>query len=56
VTEGERHEHFPARAGRSRAALGRRFTRLVGEPPVRYLTDWRIVLAADLLHKSNLTL
>lgn len=35
--------------GISRAALARRFTDLVGEPPMGYLTEWRLTLAADLL-------
>jgi AraC-like DNA-binding protein len=38
-----------AEAGVSRAALARRFTELVGEPPMTFLTDWRLSLAADLL-------
>ncbi len=38
-----------AAAGVSRAALARRFTELVGESPMAYLTGWRIALAADLL-------
>jgi len=35
--------------GVSRAALARRFTELVGEPPMAFLTGWRLALAADLL-------
>jgi AraC-like DNA-binding protein len=35
--------------GVSRAALARRFTDLVGEPPMGYLTRWRLELAADRL-------
>ncbi len=35
--------------GTSRANLARRFTELVGEPPIGYLTRWRLSLAADLL-------
>ena len=38
-----------ATVGVSRATLARRFTDLVGEPPMSYLTSWRIALAADLL-------
>ncbi|PFG42713.1 AraC family transcriptional regulator [Isoptericola jiangsuensis] len=51
--------HDPARAwtveglarevGLSRAAFARRFTGLVGESPMAYLTGWRLDLAADLL-------
>ncbi|MFC7328233.1 AraC family transcriptional regulator [Marinactinospora rubrisoli] len=42
-----------AETGVSRAALARRFTALVGEPPMTYLTGWRITLAADLLRGSD---
>ncbi|SEN96831.1 AraC family transcriptional regulator [Actinacidiphila rubida] len=45
-----------ARAGVSRAALGRRFTDLVGEPPMAYLTSWRLALAADLLREPDATI
>ncbi|SCF46076.1 Helix-turn-helix domain-containing protein [Micromonospora marina] len=38
-----------AEVGMSRAALARRFTASVGEPPVSYLTGWRLALAADRL-------
>lgn len=42
-----------ARVGVSRAAFARRFTDLVGEPPVTYLTSWRLALAADLLRDPD---
>lgn len=45
-----------ARAGVSRAALARRFTELVGEPPMTYLTGWRLGLAADLLRDGEQTI
>ncbi|MEV7078240.1 AraC family transcriptional regulator [Streptomyces sp. NPDC093516] len=45
-----------AKAGVSRAALARRFTALVGEPPMTYLTGWRLALAADRLRESDDTL
>jgi AraC-like DNA-binding protein len=45
-----------ARTGVSRAALGRRFTELVGEPPMSYLTNWRLSLAADLLREPDATI
>ena len=35
--------------GVSRAGLARRFVAAVGEPPMGYLTGWRMALAADLL-------
>ncbi|AXB42519.1 AraC family transcriptional regulator [Amycolatopsis albispora] len=37
------------RTGVSRSTLAKRFTELVGEPPLSYLTGWRMTLAADLL-------
>ncbi|MFJ5232270.1 AraC family transcriptional regulator [Kitasatospora sp. NPDC088391] len=45
-----------AECGVSRAALARRFTGLVGEPPMAYLTDWRLAQAADLLAAPDATL
>lgn len=36
-------------AGVSRATLAKRFADLLGEPPLTYLTRWRMTLAADLL-------
>jgi AraC-like DNA-binding protein len=42
-------------AGVSRAALARRFNDLVGEPPMTFLTGWRIALAADLLREPGAT-
>lgn len=45
-----------ARAGVSRAAFARRFTELVGEPPMAFLTGWRLALAADLLLEPDATL
>ncbi|MGW4562981.1 AraC family transcriptional regulator [Streptomyces sp. NPDC004561] len=45
-----------AEAGVSRAALARRFSDLVGEPPMTYLTGWRLALAADRLRDTDLTL
>lgn len=38
-----------SRIGVSRSTLAKRFTDLVGEPPLTYLTRWRMTLAADLL-------
>jgi len=44
-----------AEVGVSRAALARRFTELVGEPPMAFLTGWRLALAADLLREPDAT-
>jgi AraC-like DNA-binding protein len=41
--------------GASRAALARRFNDLVGEPPMAFLTSWRLTLAADLLREPGAT-
>lgn len=49
-------EALAARVGVSRAALGRRFTALLGEPPMSYLASWRLALAADLLVSSDATI
>ena len=45
-----------AQAGVSRAALARRFSELVGEPPMSYLTSWRLAMAADLLCQPDMTI
>lgn len=42
-----------ARAGLSRAAFANRFTTLVGQPPLTYLTWWRMTIAARLLRQSG---
>ena len=68
----ERHEQAPeggnrhhranrvaslaAEVGVSRATLARRFTDLVGEPPMSFLTGWRLALAADLLREPGSTI
>ena len=39
----------------SRATFARRFSDLVGEPPMAYLTCWRLCLAADLLRQTDTT-
>lgn len=42
-------------AGVSRTTLARRFTELTGEPPLAYLTDLRMTLAAELLAAPGAT-
>ncbi len=42
-----------ARAGLSRAAFARRFTALVGRPPLGYLTWWRMTSGSRLLRESE---
>jgi AraC-like DNA-binding protein len=46
-------EDLSARAGLSRAAFARRFSELVGQPPLRYLTWWRLTKAARLLRDTD---
>ncbi|WP_067531372.1 AraC family transcriptional regulator [Nocardia crassostreae] len=43
-------------AGVSRATLARRFTATVGEPPLSYLTRWRMLTAARLLRETDTSL
>ena len=45
--------NLAAAVGCSRAVFARRFTELVGEPPIAFLTGWRLALAADLLRSSG---
>ncbi|MDG4784754.1 AraC family transcriptional regulator [Micromonospora sp. WMMD1102] len=42
-----------AEAGLSRAPFARRFSTLLGRPPLAYLTWWRMTLAARLLRESD---
>jgi AraC-like DNA-binding protein len=48
--------NLAAAVGCSRAVFARRFTDLVGEPPIAFLTSWRLALAADLLRSSQATI
>ncbi|MFB9831941.1 AraC family transcriptional regulator [Actinoallomurus acaciae] len=49
-------ERLAARVNVSRPTLARRFTGLVGRPPMAYLTWWRIILTATLLRDTSDTL
>lgn len=49
-------ESLGAESGLSRAAFARRFTALVGQPPLAYLTWWRMTTAARLLRRSDVPL
>ncbi|MBL8701425.1 MAG: AraC family transcriptional regulator [Alphaproteobacteria bacterium] len=42
--------------GMSRSALAERFTRLIGEPPMRYLARWRVQAAAHQLRHGDANL
>ncbi|QSQ20834.1 AraC family transcriptional regulator [Pyxidicoccus parkwayensis] len=46
-------ESLAARVALSRAAFARRFVELVGEPPLKYLTRWRMSLAAKILKTTT---
>jgi AraC-like DNA-binding protein len=48
--------NLAAATGVSRAALARRFNKLVGEPPMTFLTTWRLTLAADLILEPGATI
>ncbi|WP_307792769.1 AraC family transcriptional regulator [Streptomyces sp. HB132] len=45
-----------AEAGLSRATFARRFTSMAGQPPLGYLTWWRLTMAARLLRETEATL
>ena len=42
--------------GTSRSVLAERFPQLVGQAPMQYLAQWRMLLASNLLARSNSTL
>ena len=42
--------------GLSRSALAQRFTELIGEPPMQYLTRWRLTVAAQSLRTDSTSL
>lgn len=43
------------RVGLSRSALHERFAEMIGQPPMQYLTNWRMQVAAALLRNTNAT-
>ena len=49
-------EELARAAGTSRSVLAERFGQLVGVSPMQYLTQWRMMLAANLLCRSNIPL
>jgi AraC-like DNA-binding protein len=46
-------EELARESGTSRSVLAERFQNLVGSSPMQYLTQWRMLLAANLLSRSN---
>lgn len=49
-------EELARRANTSRSVLGARFKALLGQSPIRYLVEWRMQIAADLLRTTELKL
>jgi AraC-like DNA-binding protein len=45
-----------AEAALTRATFTRRFTALIGEPPLTYVTRWRMTTAARILRQQDVTL
>lgn len=55
-TEPGRHwsaDELASAAALSRSALNDRFVRLIGEPPMQYLTSWRMALAGQRLRDGS---
>lgn len=48
--------NLAAAVGCSRASFARRFAERVGEPPIAFLTSWRLALAADMLRSTTSTI
>lgn len=46
-------EELARAAASSRSVLAERFQQLVGQAPMHYLTQWRLLLASNLLARSN---
>ncbi len=45
-------EELGCKAGISRSALSEHFSRLLGMSPMRYLADWRLQVAGQMLRES----
>ena len=46
-------EDLAREVGMSRSALAERFTQLVGQPPMQYLAQWRMQVAAGMLSQGS---
>ncbi len=46
-------EELARRANSSRTNVAKRFNELVGQPPMQYLSQWRLQIAANLLSQSG---
>src|SRR6185436_9539071 len=49
-------EKLARQVGLSRSALAERFAQVLGEPPIAYLSDWRLRLAARTLAETRRTI
>jgi AraC-like DNA-binding protein len=46
-------EQLARQSHSSRTSLAKRFTELIGQPPMQYLTQWRMQVAANQLSQSR---
>ena len=46
-------DELASKIGLSRSALAERFVELIGQPPMQYLTQWRMQVASRLLRDSQ---
>ena len=58
LLHGQHARHWTTEAlasavGLSRSAFAERFTQLIGQPPMRYLCHWRLLLAAQQLREGR---
>jgi AraC-like DNA-binding protein len=49
-------EELSESVGLSRSSLAQRFTDFIGQPPMQYLTRWRLTIAAQRLRSENASL
>ncbi len=56
ASTSRRRSQLASRVGVSRSAFARRFTTLVGQPPLAYLTQWCMTIASDLLSEPDATI
>jgi AraC-like DNA-binding protein len=49
-------EELAGTVGLSRSSLAQRFTELLGQPPMQYLTRWRLTIAAQRLRNEHASL
>ena len=49
-------DELASSVGLSRSALAQRFSEYMGQPPMQYLTRWRLTIAAQRLRSEQITL